>query len=408
MTRYCGTRAASLLAVAAVLVAGCSTVVDGNAVRAAGGPPPGTVDVTLLDPGNYPTKPLPPMGVAGTPAIGALLEAQRMADFVVGPWEVDPALLTGYRFSGSHGAMPLKTNALEAVVSDEAAQVGYRHNFVSGYVDSRHVKGQKVLFNIVLRMADPESASAAAREMAQATLDNPPDSTAPTPMSPMPIPGHPDASAVSHSFPEYGSTRTWNVVESFIAHGPYVLVQKAQSIENSDIAAALVAKTIEVQGPRIDQFTPTDIAELPNLPRDPSGLLAKALPVAPDDGNVNSNATFGRYGLLHYMTDPPVAAKMFDDAGVDVAVNAYDWVTQTRDAAGAAAVADDALKSFAGTGGTPVDPVPNMPDSRCLNLGDRGFWCVATADRYEFEVASFQLKDVHQRTAAQYILLTAK
>jgi hypothetical protein len=59
-------------------------VVDGSAVKAAGGPAPGTVDVALLDPGNYPTKPLPPRGVAGTPFEGKLLDAQRMADFVVG------------------------------------------------------------------------------------------------------------------------------------------------------------------------------------------------------------------------------------------------------------------------------------------------------------------------------------
>jgi len=90
------------------MVAGCSTVEHGNAVRASGGPPPGTVDVTLLDPGNYPTKPLAPMGAAGTPATGALLDAQRMADFVVGPWEVDPALAAAYPFAFSPGAMPLE------------------------------------------------------------------------------------------------------------------------------------------------------------------------------------------------------------------------------------------------------------------------------------------------------------
>jgi hypothetical protein len=392
-----------------MLVAGCTTVVDGSAVHAAGGPPPGTVDVTLLDPGNYSTKPLAPMGVAGTPAMGAQLDAQRMAEFVLGPWEFDTTLITGYKFSGSPGAMPVKSNALEAVISAKPAEAGYRHNFISGYVDARQVEGQKVFFNVVLRMPDPESASAAAREMARATLDDPPQTTPPAIMASIPIPGHPDTTAVSHSFLGYPDKRTWNEVESFTAHGPYVLMQRASVTADFDVATGLVAKAIELQGPRIDEFTPTDPAQLPNLARDPTGLLAKALPVPPQAGNVNNNATFVKYGALHYMVDPAATAKLFAAAGVDLAVSGDDWVLQARDAAGAVTVADDAVKSVTGTGATPVDSVPNLPGSHCLNLGgDKGFWCVATADRYEFEVSSFQLNDAHQRTAAQYMLLTAK
>jgi hypothetical protein len=402
---YVDVRWASFLAVAAVTVAGCSTVVEGSAVRAAGGPPPGTVDVTLLDPGNYSTKPLAPMGAAGTPATGALLDAQRMADFVVGPWEVDPALASSYAFAFSPGAMPLKSDALNAVLSAEAAQAGAQHNYVNGFASARQAAGQKLLFNIVLRMGDPESATAAARDMAQATLEHPPQSTVPVTMASIPIPGHADATAVSHSFPEYGSTAIWNVVESFTAHGPYVLVQKAQSTENMDVAAGLVAKAVDLQAPRIDQFTPTDPAQFPTLPRDPSGLLAKSLPVPAKAANINNNATFGGYGVLHYQIDPLASAKVFADAGVDVAISADDWVLQARDAGGAAAVADTNLKQMQGA---PADPVPNMPGSRCLKLGDKSFWCVGTAERYEFEVASFQLNDVHQRMAAQYILLTTK
>jgi hypothetical protein len=397
---------ASFLAVAAVTAAGCSTLVNGSAVRAAGGPPPGTVDVTLLDPGNYPTKPLAPMGAAGTPATGALLDAQRMADFVVGPWEVDPALAAAYPFAFSPGAMPLKSDALDAVLTADAAQAAGQHNYVNGYASARQVAGQKLLFNIVLRMADPDSAAAAAHDMAQATLDHPPQSTAPVTMASIPVPGHADANAVSHSFPQYGGNHTWNVVESFTSHGPYVLVQTAQSTDTIDVAAGLVAKTLDLQGPRIDQFKPTDPAQFPTLPRDPSGLLAKSLPVPAKAGNVNNNATFGQYGALHYQVDATASAKVFADTAVDTAVSANDWVFHARDAAGATAVADSAVKQ---TQGAPAEPVPNMPGSHCLTLGNNaGFWCVGTADRYEFEVSANQLHDAHQQMAAQYILLTAK
>jgi hypothetical protein len=418
MIRHRARRAFLLVAVVS-LVAGCTTSVDGSAVKTAGGPPAGTVDVALLDPGNYSTKPVAPMGVAGNPGKGSLLDAQRMADFVIGPWEVDPTLVTKNPFGFSGGAMPLQSDALEVVMVPDAAQAGYRHQFLNGYASYREAKGQKKLFNVLLRMADPESASAAAREMAKATLDKPVELVPPVTKSAMPIPGHPEANAVSQSFFDSAEERVnWNVVDSFAAHGPYVLMQRASvtspSLNPPDVAAGLaaaaglVAKTIDLQGPRIDGFTPTDPAQFVNLPRDPSGLLAKALPVPKGSANVNNNATWGAHAMLHYQDEPLVSAKVFGDAGVDVAVVGVGWVYQARDPAGAGIVADDANRLLASGGATPVDPVPNLPDSRCFKYSDGGFVCVATAGRYEFEESDFQLNDVYQRTAAQYTLLAAK
>jgi hypothetical protein len=317
--------------------------------------------------------------------------------------------------------MPIKSDALEAVTSKEAAQAAYRHDFINGYADQRSVEGQKILLNAVLRMPDPESASAAAQEMPKAMIDTPLDPTLPIKMSPTPIPGHPEANAVSDAFVETNNKLNWEVITSFTAHGPYVLMQRAQVTSPSlddppavaaalDAAAGLVAKTIELQAPRIDGFTPTDPAQLSTLPWDPTGLLAKALPVPKGGANANNQATFGAYGLLHYMDDPVGMAKVLTAAGVDVAVHGDDWVIQARDAAGALAVADAQVMSSTGPNATTADPVPNLPGSRCLKFsGDTGnFWCAAIADRYEFEVSGPQVKDVHQRMAAQYIILTAK
>src|SRR5262245_29299492 len=54
----------------------------------------GDVIVVLLNPGNHPTKPLPPLGSAG--AGGVTAEGRRMAGSVVGPWEVDSSLVKGF------------------------------------------------------------------------------------------------------------------------------------------------------------------------------------------------------------------------------------------------------------------------------------------------------------------------
>src|SRR5690349_8270146 len=81
------------VAVAAVATAvGCSTTIDGTATTARGAGGWHGVVVALLDVGNYPATPRPPLGVAGAPREGGWAEARRLATNVAGPWEVDPAL----------------------------------------------------------------------------------------------------------------------------------------------------------------------------------------------------------------------------------------------------------------------------------------------------------------------------
>ena len=47
--------------VAVIAVGGCSTVVTGSAIKS-GGPAPASANAALLDPGNYPRLPRPPLG----------------------------------------------------------------------------------------------------------------------------------------------------------------------------------------------------------------------------------------------------------------------------------------------------------------------------------------------------------
>ena len=84
--------AGPLVAAAVIaLMAGCSTVVAGHGVQAPQSGP-AQVDVALLDPGNYPRHPLAPLGQVADDGAGRIVEALRMANNVVGPWEVDPSI----------------------------------------------------------------------------------------------------------------------------------------------------------------------------------------------------------------------------------------------------------------------------------------------------------------------------
>jgi hypothetical protein len=201
-------------------------------------------------------------------------------------------------------------------------------------------------------------------------------------------------------------------VRAFTARGPYVLVQLAQATDSPDTAAALIAKTLDLQGPLIDQFTPTDAAKLAELPIDPTGLLARTLPVSPDDASVNQRTVYEPRGALQLQTDPPRAATLFAQAGMTYEASAATAVYEARDARdahGARVIADGFFAEVSAIG-RPAAAVKQMPTSRCLDLSEgkvANFYCLATADRYTIEAQAAQLLDAQQKAAAQYAMLTA-
>ena len=84
----------------------CGTDTDTTAGTATSAAPStfassGAVDVSALDVGKCPTTPQPPLGAAGTEFKGKLADARRMADFVIGPWDVDTSLIGAYATSAS-------------------------------------------------------------------------------------------------------------------------------------------------------------------------------------------------------------------------------------------------------------------------------------------------------------------
>jgi hypothetical protein len=391
-----------MTAAAAIVATACGTTVDGTPTSTTGAPAPGTAATARLDTGNYPTKPRPPLGAASTPVVGSRLDAQRMAGYVLGPWEVDPRLDEPY----SPGPLVLKSaDAINMIEDKTVADAAGKHQFVNGFFSARQAGGQTILRNVVLRFADPESASAAATDMRQAALDLPASGAA---RSPVPIPGHPEALTSNYPFTPSATHDEWAAnLTSFTPHGPYVLMQLAESHESLDEGTALIAKTLDLQIPLIDQFQPTAPADFPGLPLDPSGLLARTLPVPHGQGTVVNNATFDRRGAEHFMLNPVTDAKLFDDTGMEVLAKGAVNVYQTADAVGAAKVAQEFVTEVGVLDSKPAAPVSGVPASTCLTL-TTGPYCLASVDRYVIEVQAEQMAQVRQQMAAQYLMLTAK
>lgn len=389
---------AAVLAAAASSVVACSTVVPGVAVNAGSGPLM-VADLRLLDTGSYPTTPLPALGTAGTYSRGAVVEAQRMANYVVGPWEVDTALEAKH----SVGVLLIDgTDKLTLIGPAELASVSQRHNFINGFVSARQASnGDRSLLNAVLRFGDPPSAAAAVSDLGRTDLAGPPNSAAAQRVS---IPGHPDAVATSYTVIDPQSRRERVAVRSFVLRGQYVLTQLAESVAGRDAAARLVANAINLQAIVIDQFPAIDPADFAEIALDPTGLLARTLPLAPGEATMVQNARFGKRGALHFQSDPIRSSALFDRTIMDGLVRAKTNVYRSSDAVAALGIVDQFAAEVAETAGKPVDGAKFIRTSRCMQL-TTGFYCLASKDRYVMEAHSQSLDDAHQQVAAQYTLL---
>jgi hypothetical protein len=195
-------RLATRVTLAGVCLAGlvaCSSSVTGKAVKAP--QPVGSADavVVLMNTGPYATAAGRPLGAAGdNPMSRGVLEAHRIAEYVVAPWEVDPALHAFGGLIDTALSGPMATAQMIAdngVLEAPLAEVAGAHGFISGFSTARVTTqtGPESggLINAVLRFPDPAAAAAAASEMA---AKNSPPFGAP-PGRPVPIRDFPNGAA---------------------------------------------------------------------------------------------------------------------------------------------------------------------------------------------------------------------
>jgi hypothetical protein len=389
-----------------MVVSGCSRAETGSPVRAPGGPAAGSLDLALMSTGNLPTHPLAPLGTAANVAQGAALESRRLADGVVGPWDVDPALIV----PGTARALVLgEANSLTLIEPRPVAEVARARGLVAGFAADRRSHDGQRLVNAVLRLPSPDSARTAAIDMAAAVVSA-------TNGSPTSVPDHLETSAVTVTANTEAAPGGPITLYAFTSHGDYVSCQIAHA-KSPDAAAALIARTVELQIPRVDAITPTDPNELTRFPLDPTGLLAHTS--APYDWPFTDtdpiNPQIGIYSpqaALNFQDDPLRADVAYAKAGLtSVAYNAAT-VYQTRDGGAAGRLADDLadLALLTRPDAQPANGVDFLPGSRCVQSGRSGDGpevdeCFAAAGRFAVEVGNEDLIGAHQRTAAQYKVL---
>ena len=397
-------------------LASCTSTVNGVAVIGTQSTDADGAVVAVLDTGKYPTTAGHPVGTAGSQATGAVLEAQRMAEYVVGPWQVGahPTQLRQPNFLATQAAPDI--HLLKEVLPQPVPDIASAHDLITAFITSRKSGDPQVpltLTNLVMRFPDPDAAAAAATEMAAKTgeLTDPP-------RSPIDIHDQPEAHASSYDSPD-----NQVVIDSFTAHGPYVLYQNAQSkkSEFSDLdpqAAELIAGALISQKNLITQFTATDPAKLGDLPLDPTGkLLARTLPTS-DGSAALVVGVWQPRAWLHFEDDPIAAEASYAAAGVEVVAKGLTTVYKTDNPGGAARLIER-FTTRLGPSNKAIAGVPGLPSAKCLarqgvapgptlHETTSSFSCIASADQYAFIAYSDTEKDVKQQIAAQYRILAGK
>lgn len=335
-----------------------------------------------------------------------------MANYTVGPWQVDPALKSHLR---ADVAVIDTYDQVGQVLWPWVAGGAWGQPFLVGFTSERHSAAgpQKSLRNAVLRFADERAASAVAQGFHDKAMsfprleDSMPVVTEPEQATP--IPAHPDAHGALITY-QQGAERLQELIVA-TAHGPYVLVQVIHCAATPDCPAQLAAHTLDLQLPLIDSFTPTDPTQFAALPLDPTGLVARTLPLPPDEATSTTGAAYEPAGALHFENDPVTVGPALSSTKVDeVSINrATIYQAATPEAA------QTLLQAYGDTlsatkAAQPADGVPGLPQSRCTVIPGAGgvishHWCLATAENYMIKTVAGQLDTAHQQLAAQYRIL---
>lgn len=416
-----------LSAVAAItMIAGCST--DGTAVststpqqsaatsKASTSSTPASVDVAALDTGDYPTAPRPPFGETTHDNL-LQVEGQRMAQYIVVPFEVDPDL--------TNSSLPTMVitdrNTLRPVLPSAVAEVPANNSLVGGFVATATTPGENMrdphnrsLNNMVVRYVTPADATAAAQQMAAALAAS--DRTTVST-----LPGLSGTQVVRSDGD--GKSR----LIAFTPHNNFVLYEW---FETSTADRAKLDPTIRTligkQSALIDQFpyTPTKAESAAGNPNptkvvmDQNHILIYALPY-PDEQLKKSagtsapggtiRAVYGPRGMAQISADPPTELKLLTDVGSTANAVERSTVYRATTDDGARQIMDAYTSSARNRGYTEIADPPGLPTATCLSEDTGGtphFLCLVQLGRYVGEVNASSQKDAFQQISAQYVILT--
>ncbi|MFW0783662.1 hypothetical protein AAFP35_04000 [Gordonia sp. CPCC 206044] len=410
------------LAAAAVALAACST--DGEASTEQGSKPSAasssvapttpSVDVAALDTGKYPTTPRAPFGETTHDNL-IQVEGQRMAQYIVVPFEIDAELTK----PTNPTMVIIGRDSMRPLLPKESWDVRANAALVGGFVSTASTPDEMIrsgknraLNNMVVRYLTPADAKAAAQQMAEGMAAK--NNTTTTS-----LPGSPESLVIRTSLQDQ------KMISVFTPHGRYVLFQWYQVRDGQeDKLVPTVSKAIKLQSALIDQFpaTPTKAEKAAGDPgrvkvvMDENRVLIYALPF-PDEQvregangipGANVRAVYGPRGMAHVSSDPSGTFKLLNQVGSTANGIERSTVYRAKDDAGATTLINSMTSSAKGSGWKDIAPPPGLPVAHCQSTAapKTNYACYVQLGRYVGEVHSTDKTDAYQQISAQYVIFT--
>ncbi|WP_068166162.1 DUF7373 family lipoprotein [Rhodococcus phenolicus] len=415
------------VAAAALSLAGCSSNVEGTAVDNtaasadagdAGAESQGDFDIDTLDTGGYNTVPKDFEAEGQLAAdFGPAVEGQRIAEFVIAPYTVDPKLVSG---GGMNQGVGVGGLAKLGLMSDAVSAIAEKHQIVNTFSDFQNYADDSHEFGIaVVRLADNESAVAIADELhaAELTVADEDDIFGSGAGTPVELPGL----SATHASTYRWETGT-DTLSSYTVSGPHVIYTYAStSAGDPEWAKDITTRALQKQIPMLDGFPYTPTPEIPKLVIDMDKVLARAVGYTDDETARNSElAVYGPLGWLHFDSDPEKTAELFEETGTDRVAMANTTVYRTASPEDAETVRDafvaQSVKNSPELTEDAAAP-QNVPGTTCLS-GDiaegRMSVCYMTYGPYLAEIHGYRpigntdpesdtLRTMSQRVATQYV-----
>jgi serine/threonine kinase PknH len=416
--RWIAVAAAVVLVVVVAAGVGIWRLASGKSTdQTSAGSPPSTsssatptskANLSNIDVGKYPTEPrmLPPFP---TEEEGRFVEAFRLAEGLVNPYEIDPifAYSNGLATPDPKQAATSITLTSTPIVQPVLEKYGMISAFqISGLSKSLQDFQRERTADLVILMLsgfpNADSAARAATEMDQTDFAVNPDNRHLT------IPGEPDARA--HYRPGLAS------IAATMARGAFVVsvIVQSSTETSTDPLIARVQKFLEAQKPLMDHLLPGPVAGLTLQPLDPDHMLSRMFVEA---GPPVVSEFTGTLGARASALCEDVSRKegLFGEAGVDrCATTQGSQLLRAKDNAAATALLPKLVQAQTAQYVEREIPAPaNVPNVQCFEQKKEiwadterlRFQCGVSYDRYVGWVSSADENDVRQRAASQFAIL---
>jgi len=364
------------------------------------------VDLSKLSVGTYSTaaRNIPNQP---SPDHGTVLEGIRMSDAVADTSQFGSALT----YLWQAGPVP-DTASIEPTIGETRKRVldglGWVAGYRASYADAPQLPDGGAppsylgLSIMLLRFPDDAAATEAASALELANWTDFGKTVA------APLPKHPEIAA--RYTPGTGALLLDTPM------GPFVLRLMLEAPPDGiEKRIGELDAVIDKEQALLRDFKPTPVAEIPSLPPDPDGLLARMVATDPAEPPPPS-PTFAVYGSTGALRDQLPAIrkdKLYEKWGVDrFAVSGNQHLYRLRDNQAAKDMSAEFIAQSSGTEHE-IAGGPNVPGSRCFQADAPaadapGYTCRLVFDNIYTVVRANTAASVTEMTAAQYALLATR